>query len=150
MLWVLQKTKVALGNMLVFEYNSIKGEWPPILWEAIWGYATDDLKEGYKVVGAPLYKNIVHQPYLANLLVFIPLVERLIGLPDTVIPVILEGWPSGLRHLSAKEAGVFALRKFESFTFRLFDSLVHYIDGEGDSFEKKNKILQDLEEYLED
>ena len=90
MLWVLQKTKVALGNMLVFEYNSIKGEWPPILWEAIWGYATDDLKDGYKVVGAPLYKNIVHQPYLANLLVFIPLVERLIGLPDTVIPVILE------------------------------------------------------------
>ena len=33
---------------------------------------------------------------------------------------------------------------------RLSNSLVHYIDGEGDPFAKKNKILQDLEEYLED
>lgn len=35
------------------------------------------------------------------------------------------------------------------FTY-LSDSLVHIIDGQGDPFEKKNRILQGLEEYLED
>lgn len=32
----------------------------------------------------------------------------------------------------------------------LSSSLVHIIDGDGDPFEKKNRILQGLEEYLED